>query len=42
MAYYFDNQEELDRDIEQRVRKVEAIRFARENSKLSGRLKQVD
>ena len=42
MAYYFDNQDELDRDIEQRVAKVEKIRSARENSKLRDHLKQVD
>lgn len=38
MAYYFDNQDELDRDIERRMRKVETIRSSRENSKLRDRL----
>ncbi len=42
MAYYFDNQDELDRNIEQRMQKVEKIQSSRENSKLRDRLKQAD
>lgn len=42
MAYYFDNQDDLDRDIDQRMSKMERIRSSRENSKLRGRLEQAD
>jgi len=37
LAYYFDNQSELDQDIERRRQKVDAIRSSREDSKLPDR-----
>jgi len=37
LAYYFDNQLELDEDIERRRQKVDAIRSSREDSKLPDR-----
>jgi len=42
LAYYFDNQDELDRDIESRRQKVIAIQAIRQDSMLGDRLKQAD
>jgi len=41
LGYYFDHQEEIDRDIARRLRNVEAMRARRGNSPVAGKLKRL-